>query len=175
MQPASRVVERIKMKSRRIAVIALALALLASPVVAKNFAVPDKDPAIIVSIPNDWATKEVKYGYEGWSPNKDVYISVEFAAIKNVKAMMEANQKWMKDTGIKVNQPIEAETNLNGITATLYKFETTYKDAPTTVDFIMLPGGKDRVVLLTLWGNDEERTKHGKAIDSILSSVKAIN
>ena len=175
MQPASRVGERIKMKFRRTVVIALALSLFGSPVFAKNFAVPDKDPAIIVSIPDNWDTKEVKYGYEGWSPNKDVYISIEFTAIKNVKAMMESNQKWMKNTGIKVNQPTESETNLNGISATLYKFETTYKDEPTTVDFIMLPGGKDRVVLLTLWGNDEERTKHGKAIDSILSSVKAIN
>jgi hypothetical protein len=159
----------------RPAAIALALALLVSPVLAKNFAVPDNDPAIVISIPNNWTTKEVKYGYEAWSPGKDVYVSVEFTAVKNVRAMMESNQKWMKDTGIKVNEPTEAETNLNGIKATLYKFETTFKDEPTTVDFIMLPGGKDRVVLLTLWGNDEERAKHGKAIDSILSSVKAIN
>lgn len=163
------------MKFCRPAAIALALALLGTPVIAKNFAVPDNDPAIVISIPNNWTTKEVKYGYEGWSPGKDVYISVEFAAIKNVREMMASNEKWMKDTGIKVNEPTESEATLNGIKATLYKFDTTFKGEPTTVDFIMLPGGKDRVVLLTLWGNDEERTKHGKAIDSILSSVKAIN
>lgn len=163
------------MKFHRTAVIAFALTLLASQVHAKNFAVPDKDPAIVISIPNDWDTKEVNYGYEGWSPDKDVYISVEFAAIKNVKAMMQSNEKWMKDTGIKVNEPTESEITLNGIKSTLYKFETTHKGEPTTVDFVMLPGGKDRIVLITLWGNADERKKHAEAIDAILTSVKAIN
>lgn len=175
MQPASRLMEILKMKSRRISAIALAVALLATPALAKNFAVPDKDPAIVISIPDNWTTTEVKYGYEGWSPNKDVYISVEFAAIKNVRAMMESNEKWMKSTGIKVNEPAESEITLNGIKATHYKFSTTFKDEPTTVDFVMLPGGKDRVVLLTLWGNEDERKTHSKAIDAILTSLKAIN
>lgn len=163
------------MKFARTAVIAFALTLLASHVQAKNFAVPDKDPAIVISIPNNWDTKEVNYGYEGWSPDKDVYISVEFAALKNVKAMMQSNEKWMKDTGIKVNEPTESEITLNGIKATLYKFETTHKGEPTTVDFVMLPGGRDRIVLITLWGNEEERKTHADAINSILTSVKAIN
>jgi hypothetical protein len=38
----------------------------------------------------------------------------------------------------------------------------------------MMSAGKEGMIMLTLWGLDAQRTKHGKDIDAIMSSVKAI-
>ncbi len=35
---------------------------------------------------------------------------------------------------------------------TVYRFDTEDDDGPTEVDFVLLPGGKNRVIFLTLVG-----------------------
>lgn len=155
----------------------LAFALLgafASIAHARNFAVPTKDPAVTISIPDNWTTEEIAYGYSAQSPGKDVFFSVEFASARNVEAMMENNDKWMKENNIKQVKPNKVDAPINGIPATIFQFETSDDNGPTTVEFIMMSAGKGRMIMLTLWGSDAERSKHGKAIDSIMSSVKAI-
>ncbi len=159
--------------TKLLAAIAL-IGVLATSAQARNFAVPEKDPAVTIAIPDNWKTEEITYGYSAQSPDKDIFFSVEYASAKNVPAMMENNDKWMKENNIKQVKPLKAEAPLNGIPATVFQFQTTDGNGPTTVDFIMLPGGKDRMILLTIWGNDDERKKHGKALDAIMSSVKAI-
>lgn len=159
----------------RAAGIFLALSLLASPALAKNFAVPDKDPAVVLSVPDNWTTEEITYGYSAQSPGKDVFFSVEFANANNIDKMLENNDKWMKENNIKKVPPNKVELPLNGIPATVFQYETTDDNGPTTVEFILMPAGKQRMIMLTIWGSSEERQKHGKAIDSIMSSVKPIN
>jgi hypothetical protein len=145
------------------------------PLSAKNFAVPDKDPTVTLTLPDNWKTEEIEFGYSAVSPGKDVFFSVEFASVGRVDALMKTNEKWMKENGIKMVTPQKVETTINGIPATVLQFETTDENGQTTLEFIMMPGGKNRMIMLTLWGSDEERKKHGAAIDSIMSSVKAIN
>jgi hypothetical protein len=43
------------------------------------------------------------------------------------------------------------------------------------VDFVLIPAGNERVIMLTLWGSEAERAKHKAAIDAIMNSVKSIN
>lgn len=156
-----------------LAAIAL-MGVLATSAHAKNFAVPDKDPAVTLSVPDNWTTEEIAYGYSAQSPGKDVFFSVEFASARDVEKMLENNETWMKENSIKKVAPKKAEIPINGIPATVFQFETTDSNGPTTVEFIMMAAGKKRMIMLTLWGSDAEREKHGKAIDSIMSSVKPI-
>jgi hypothetical protein len=158
---------------RILAAVAL-LGVLATSAHARNFAVPDKDPAVTITVPDNWATEEIAYGYSAQSPGKDVFFSVEYASARDVEAMLDNNEKWMKENNIKKVLPKKAEAPLNGIPATIFQFETSDDNGPTTVEFIMMSAGKNRMIMLTLWGSDEERTKHGKAIDTIMSSVKPI-
>ncbi len=159
----------------RAAGILLALSLLVSPAWAKNFAVPDKDPAVVISIPDNWTTEEIAYGYSAQSPGKDVFFSVEFAGADEVKKMLENNDKWMKENNIKKVPPNQAEMPLNGIPTTVFQYVTTDENGPTTVEFVLMAAGKKRMIMLTLWGSVAEREKHGKAIDAIMSSVRPIN
>jgi hypothetical protein len=175
---ASRAVAEAKNDSdefmRMLLAAAALLGLLATNAYARNFAVPDKDPAVTITVPDSWETEAITYGYSAQSPDKDVFFSVEFASARDVGRMIDNNAAWMKENNIKDVPPKKVETPFNGIPATIFQFETSDDNGPTTVELILLPAGKNRVIMLTLWGSDAERTRHGAAIDSIMSSVKAI-
>ncbi|MBN9082713.1 MAG: hypothetical protein BGP04_00810 [Rhizobiales bacterium 62-17] len=145
------------------------------PAAAKNFAVPDKNPAITLTIPDNWKTEEIEYGYSARPSDEAVFFSVEFASARNIDKMMANNEAWMKENEIKQVKPIKAEMPINGISSTVFQFRTTDANGPTTVEFILMPAGNERVIMITVWGNDEEREKHGKAIDGIFGSIKPIN
>ena len=38
----------------------------------------------------------------------------------------------------------------------------------------MMPGGHNRMVMLTVWGSKQERAKHQAEIDGIMHSVKPL-
>lgn len=152
-----------------------AVALLAMPAAAKNFAVPDKNPAITITVPDDWKTEEIAYGYSARPQDEAIFFSVEFASAREVDKMLAANEAWMKQNKIKKVAPIKAEAPLNGIPATVFQFRTSDQNGPTVVDFIMMSAGDNRMIMLTVWGSNEERETHSKALDAIFGSIKAIN
>ncbi|KRE16985.1 hypothetical protein ASE63_14895 [Bosea sp. Root381] len=156
-------------------VAAVAALLFIMPAAAKNFAIPDKNPSITLSIPDSWSTKEIEYGYEARPKDEAVYLSVEFTDVRGVDKMMANNEKWMKDNQIKQVKPIQADMPINGINSTIFQFRTTDSNGPTKVDFVMMPASNNRMILITVWGNDEERATHEKALDAIFGSIKAID
>jgi hypothetical protein len=151
------------------------LALLASPATARNIAVPANDPAATITVPDSWKFTEIDYGYSAESPGKDVFFSVEYARANKIDAMMENNQAWMKENGIDGSvKPTKVEMSFGGLSGTVFRFDTKDENGPTRVDFVLLPGGKDRVIFLTLWGSEAERKKHSDDVDAIMNSVKPI-
>jgi hypothetical protein len=154
---------------------ALAAALV-MPAWAKNLAVPADDPAVTLSIPNSWTMQEIDFGYSATSPEKDVAFYVEYAAGKRLKAMTDLNKEWLKENSIKtVGEPQELELDFNGVKGSVLKYKAKDENGPTNVNFAFIPAGKDRVIMLTIWGSDEEQAKVGKDLDSILGSIKPIN
>jgi opacity protein-like surface antigen len=154
---------------------AMALALM-SPAWAKNLAIPTDDPVVTLTIPNTWTMKEIDFGYSAVSPEKDVVFYVEYAAGKRVKAMTDLNKEWLKENSIKtIGEPQELDLDFNGVKGSVLKFKAKDDNGPTNVNFAFIPAGKERVIMLTIWGSDEEQAKHGKDIDSILGSIKPIN
>lgn len=154
---------------------ALAALLFVAPAFAKNFAVPDKNPAITITVPDNWKTQEIEFGYSARPADEAIFFSVEFASARNIDKMMATNDAWMKENNIKPVEPIKADVPLNGIPATVFQFRTTDDNGPTKVDFILLPAGNERMIMITVWGNDEERETHAKALDAIFASIKSIN
>ncbi len=155
------------------AFLALSLATIAAD--AKNFAIPPKNPAMTMNIPDNWKVEEIEYGFSAVSPGRDVFFSVEYVTANKVDALMKNNEKWMKEQKIKMVKPEKIELPLNGIPSTVFSFDTTDENGPTKLEFIMMPGGDNRLVMFTLWGSETERKKHGAAIDAMMSSIKPIN
>jgi hypothetical protein len=155
--------------------VAALLTLLASPALAKNFAVPSDDPAATIALPDDWTLTDIDYGYSAVSPDKDVFFSVEYAGGKDIDAMTTLNQAWLKENNIKLSgEPKKTKDDLNGLDTDLLLYEGTDDDGPTKVTFGFVSAGKGRVIMLTLWGSSEERTKHAEEIEKIIGSVKPI-
>ncbi len=83
---------------------------------------------------------------------------------------MKNNENWMKENKIKMVKPEKTELPLNGIPSTVFSFDTTDENGPTKLEFVMMPGGNNRLIMITLWGSDAERKKHGAAIDSMMTA-----
>ncbi|MDB5601935.1 MAG: hypothetical protein JWN71_3979 [Xanthobacteraceae bacterium] len=150
-------------------------ALLAGVANARNIAVPPNDPAALITVPDAWKFEEFNSGYSAVSPDKDIFFSVEYTTKNKVETLLKNNQKWMKENDIDGSvKPTETVMALGGLDGIVYRFDTKDPNGPTRVDFVLLPGGKNRVILLTLWASDKEREKHSSEIDSIMNSVKAI-
>jgi opacity protein-like surface antigen len=146
--------------------------LLALPAAARDVALPAKHPTVTVSIPDNWKTDEIEYGWNAMSPGKDVFFSIEAASSKKLDALLKNNQEWMNENKIKMVKPEKSEEDFNGMSGTVLRFDTTDEDGPTRVDFIMLAGGADNVVMLTLWGSAKERADHRSEVEALMKSVR---
>lgn len=155
--------------------VALAACLIV-PAAARNLVAPAKNPAIAVSLPDKWKVEEIEFGYSAKSPDGDVFFSIESANAKKLDAMMDNNNKWMKENKIDASKAPEKVTlTFNGVEGEVLRFNTKDENGPTIVDFVMLPGGKGSMVMVTLWASDAERKTNAKDIDAIMNSIKPLN
>lgn len=160
---------------KKLLLAAVAIVALASPALAKRLAVPSDDPVVTLVIPDSWTMKEIEFGYSAVSPDKEVAFYVEYAAGKRVKAMTDLNNEWLKDNSITtLGAAEERELDFNGIKGSVLKYKAKDENGPTNVNFAFLPAGKDRVIMLTLWGSDAEQAKNDADINAILGSIKPL-
>jgi hypothetical protein len=146
-----------------------------APGIAKNLAVPAKDPVATLMIPDTWKQKEIEFGYSGTSPDEAIFFSVEYARSDRIDKLFALNDDWMKENKIvQKGEPKQQEITLGGLAAKLFTYQATDENGPTEVDFVIIPAGK-RIVLLTLWGSEKEQKDNKADIDSIKNSIKAIN
>jgi hypothetical protein len=146
-----------------------------APGIAKNLAVPAKDPVATLMIPDTWKQQEIEFGYSGTSPDETIFFSVEYARSDRIDKLFALNDDWMKENKINAKgEPKQQEIILGGLSAKLFTYQATDENGPTEVDFVIIPAGK-RIVLLTLWGSEKEQKDNKADIDSIKNSIKAIN
>lgn len=158
---------------RALAVV-VALGIVA-PAFAKNFAVPSKDPAVTLVVPDKWKIEKIDYGFSAQSPDEGVVFYVEYAKGKKLDAMVALNKDWMKDNEIDGSvKPKEFEMDFNGSKGDVLRYETTDSAGKTIVDFVLLEGGGGNVIMLTLWGSEDERDANKAEINAIMGSVRPI-
>jgi hypothetical protein len=147
----------------------------AAPGLAKNLAVPAKDPVATLMIPDTWTQQEIEFGYSGTSPDEKIFFSVEFARSDRIDKLFATNDDWMRENKIRAKgEPKQQEIVLGGLAAKLFTYQATDENGPTEVDFVIIPAGK-RIVLLTLWGSQKEQDDNKTDLDLIKNSIKAIN
>jgi hypothetical protein len=143
---------------------------------AKNFAVPEKNPAATLSIPDNWTIQNIEYGYSAKPADDSLFFSVEYAGPSRIEKMLDNNTEWMKENHITPkDKPVEKEVEIGGLSAKLLHFDATDDEGDTLVDFLFVSGGNGRLIMLTLWGSEEELKAHQADVEKIESSLKAIN
>ncbi len=81
----------------------------------------------------------------------------------------------MKENKIKPKgDAVKSDIEVNGLKATLFRYDATDEDGDTILEFLLIPANK-RVVLITLWGSEAERDANKADIMAIESSLKPIN
>ncbi len=157
---------------------ALLAASMVVPAGAMNISLPDGKPAMSAVLPDSWKPTETERGMEATSPNGDVYASVEYAKDykADLKALMEANGKWMKDNKIVPNsaESHDRDYDLNGMPAHEIAYDAHDNDGPTKVTFTLIELPKDAIGVVTIWASDKQRATQTKTVNGILNSVKAI-
>jgi len=156
----------------RFLVVVVALAAFAAAASARTVAVPDGNPSLAMTFPEAWKTRPIDYGYSALSPDKDVFVSIEYARGEDdVAAMLRLNEDWMKENAIKPVEPTRDEGKVNGIPFTHLEFDTTDADGKTLVDFFMMSAGK-HMAMITVWGSVSERNRHQDDIMAMLNSIR---
>jgi len=146
------------------------------PSFANTLAVPANDPVASIMIPDTWEIEMTAFGFSAASPHEDVNFFVEYASASRVEKMMALNDEWMKEQEIvPKGKPEEKEGSIGGLPAKLFTYAATDPDGDTVIDFILIPGGKGRLLLLTLCVSEEARKDNMEAIEAIIASIKAVN
>ena len=147
-----------------------------APGVAENIAVPSKDPIATLTVPDKWETQEIEWGYSATSPDGGLAFYVESAPASRVENLFATNDEWLKENNIKPKgEHSEAEVNIAGLPAKVFSYPATDDDGDTVIDFVVIQEGKGRVILLTLWGSQEDREANQDDLDAIKKSIKPIN
>jgi hypothetical protein len=147
-----------------------------SPSFAKNLAVPAKNPVATIVFPDTWKAEEIEFGWSAKSPDGNVFFSVESASGSRVDKLFATNDEWMKENKIKPKgKAVEKDVEFGGLKAKLYAYQATDEDGDTVIDFVVIPAGPGRVILLTQWASDEEQKANAADLDKIANSIKAIN
>jgi hypothetical protein len=151
------------------------VATLAIPAIAKNLAIPEKNPAITLTIPDSWELIEADFGYSAVSEDEEVIFSIESASGARIDKLFEASEKWMADQEIvPKGKAIEQEVSIGGIPAKVFTYDATDAEGDTVIEFVMLPAGTNRLILITMWASDKARAANKADITALLSSIKAI-
>jgi hypothetical protein len=157
---------------RRLLLSAVITAAFALPCFAKDFAVPKKNPVIAITIPDSWTIRDIDYGFSAASPGDDVYFYVESTDPKNIDKMMALNDAWMKEQKITpIGEPKVTVVDQGPVKAKIYNYKAKDDSGPTNVSFTLIPGDKS-LIMLTLWGSEEEQKKHDDEINQILGSIR---
>jgi hypothetical protein len=160
---------------KKIMIAAAFVAALAMPAAAKNLAVPEKNPVATLSIPDSWDLMEADFGYSAVSEDEEVIFSIESASGARIDKLFEANEKWMIEQDIvPKGKAVEEEITLGGIPAKVFTYQATDSEGDTVIDFVVLPAGNNRIMLITLWASEEGRAANKEEISQLLTSIKAI-
>lgn len=141
---------------------------------AKNFTLPDKDPVMIFSFPNDWETDDIKYGFEARSPDDEIYVSIETPPPSDagVKKYWKDTEKWMKSNNIVSKSMAEKQMEVSGAQCTDLEVEAKDEDGPTQVSLLICPLAGGRAAIITLWASEDDQKTFKDELGSILSSIK---
>ena len=151
---------------------ATAIVLLSLPAWARDVAVPLKDPAVTLTIPDSWDIKNIDAGVQTIPPDKAVYVYANYGARSELETTLAKYRDWMKSNKIVVNKPSETTTDFAGTPGRVIRYDTKGKNGKTIVDFIVLNASRDRYVILTVWGSADERAGDVADLTAIMASVK---
>ena len=148
--------------------------LLTTGAVAKQFDLPDDNPAASVTLPGGWSPRETEHGVEATSPDGETYVAVETATAKGMKNLIDEDMQFLTDQGVTVDKASQTsqDANSGGMQVSFLSWKGKDKDGPTTITLGIFAVTDNLVLLMTAWSSPTGDKAHGGALTSIVQSIK---
>jgi hypothetical protein len=158
---------------RKTLIVAALSCLVAVPVLAKTYQLPDANPAVSVTLPDKWKPSEVEKGVEATSPDGETYVALETATAKGMEALIDEDIKFLTDQGVVVDKSTQQthDTTINGMSVSFLRWSGKDKDGPTNVTLGIYGVTGNLVLLMTAWSSPAGEKLYDKELDRIVASV----
>ena len=141
---------------------------------AKVFELPEANPAVTITLPNNWKPSETEHGVEATSPDGETYVAAETATEKGMNALIDEDIAFLTKSGVVIDRSTQQtqDTTANGIKVSFLHWTGKDKDGPTGVTLGIFGVSNNLVMLLTAWSSPDGDKANGATLNGILSSVK---
>lgn len=140
---------------------------------AKDIVLPEKNPAVTLTIPEDWKTEVRDTEVVSTSPDGDVSFEVGFETRADRDSLVKEKVSFLRKQKVNLSiKPVEQAMDFGGTPARVQRYRTTDKYGKTIVDLVTLDASRDRALLMTIWGSEDQRQANEAALDTIMKSVR---
>ena len=159
--------------------IALIATLLAAPVLAETYNIPEKNPIITVEVPDKgWEVTKIARGIEMSDDDDDVYLSIEGVDGSNSKEVAASAMAYLSRQGVKIDP--ETKTEKEGKLGEFPVYELGWKGEDKDGDdvivrLLVLTVTPQRGVMITYWADPEGDKKHEDTIRAMIASIRKID
>jgi hypothetical protein len=152
-------------------------ALMSAPALARNFAIPAKNPVATVVLPDDWDGEVIDNGVEVTSADDEIYIAFEAVKAAKAEAALNEGLDYLKGKGVKIDESSlkQKELTVNGMKGVEVDLTGKDKDGDAVISLMLLAASKDRLVILTYWGTPDGTKANADALNKIVQSIKPVN
>ena len=153
-----------------------ALAVLAVPVIAKEFKLPKEDSVFSIKFPDKWKVTYEDESVDALSPDNAVEIYAQTDDADTIEASVTAAIKYLDDQGVKLDLESQKETDgeHKGMTSGSLAWKGTDKDGACTVSLVFLQVTEETAITVIYWATDEMVAKHKKDLNGVLESMKSL-
>lgn len=153
--------------------IAVSLCTAAS---AETYKLPTEEPVATITLPDDWANKEIDYGVESTSADEETYLAVEVTTSKDVEQAIDEAAKFLGKSGVTVDEASEKRIpfKVNGMDGYEVAWSGTDKDGAVSISLAILEVSKDNMLLITYWSTPAGDKSNAEALGGIINSVEKV-
>jgi hypothetical protein len=157
--------------------IALCATLLAAPVLAETYKIPEQNPIVTVEVPDKgWEVTEIARGIELNDDDDDVFLAIEGIDGSNAKETASAAMAYLVRQGVIIDPSTKTEKEGKLGDFPLYDlgWKGKDKDGDVLVHLVIITITSQRGVLFTYWANPEGDKKHDAAVGAMVQSIKKV-
>ena len=141
---------------------------------AKQYQLPDANPAVSITLPDDWKPEDIDKGVQANSPDEETYVAIETAPKKDVDALIKDDIEFLVKNGVTLDTSTQKQqdSTINGIPVSFLHWDGKDKDGPTSVTLVIAGVTDNLLMLMTSWATPKGDKSNGPAMEKILSSMK---
>ena len=154
---------------------AMLSALLASPVFAATFNIPDSSPLASITVPDSgWKATKIERGIELETSDDEVYLSVEGIKLPALKELVAQAVVVLQRGGVTMDPKTEKQTTgkLLGREFVDFGWSGKDKDGDVLIHLSVLLLNATDGILFTYWASPDGDKQYDPAIKQIMESLK---